>query len=204
MKILNCKQGSPEWLKARLGIPTASHFGDIVTATGKATSGKTRYNYQLELVGERLTKSAMPHFVSAAMQRGTDLEPEARGWYSFEANKMVKQVGFVMSDCGRWGCSPDGLTELGGVEIKCPGRIAMRAMLDSRKPEPDYVMQIQGCMFVCDRDEWDFVVYSDELGMPSAWWTVERDDVIQAALARELPVFCDELDELEKKIRSGK
>jgi hypothetical protein len=65
----------------------------------------------------------------------------------------------------------------------------------------DYVMQVQGCMFVASRTHWDFVLYSDEL--PSAWWRVERDPVLQAALAECLPVFCDEVDAMERQIREG-
>ena len=30
-----CQQGTVEWTEARLGIPTASEFSRIVTATGK-------------------------------------------------------------------------------------------------------------------------------------------------------------------------
>ena len=31
MIVLNCKQGSDEWIQARLGIPTASQFHRIIT-----------------------------------------------------------------------------------------------------------------------------------------------------------------------------
>jgi hypothetical protein len=31
-------QGSPEWLEARLGIPTASEFDKIITPTGKPST----------------------------------------------------------------------------------------------------------------------------------------------------------------------
>jgi hypothetical protein len=34
MIILDLEQGTPEWLQARLGIPTASNFGNIITPTG--------------------------------------------------------------------------------------------------------------------------------------------------------------------------
>ena len=203
MKIIDCIQGSPEWMRARLGKPTASKFGEIISPTGKATSGKARKSYQLELVGERICKSPQPHFVTPAMMRGTELESDARSWFVRESFVKVEKVGFCLSDCGRWGCSPDGLTEEGGIEIKCPGRVNFLAMLEDKTPEPNYIMQIQGCMFVTGRTEWEFILYSDDPGMPNTWWTIKRDDKLQEALARALPIFCDEVDELEEKIRGN-
>lgn len=201
MKIVECEQGSGEWLRARRGRPTTSKFAEIVTATGKATKGKSRQSYILELVGERLTGTSMPHFVTAAMQRGTDLEPHARRWYIEASGNKVEEVGFILSDCERWGCSPDGLTKKGGIEIKCPGRVNMLQMLVDHQPDPKYMMQMQGCMFVTGRKEWDFVLFSDEDGMPLDYWTVKADDKIQEALSVEIPKFCDELDEIEAKLR---
>ena len=205
MKIIDCIQGSAEWLQARQGIPTASRWGDIVTPTGKAVSGAARRKYALELVGERLTDSSEGHFVSVAMMRGTELEPAARAWYELVSGNAVAQVGFVEAGKGKlkWGCSPDGLTTTGGIEIKCPGRTAMLDMIESHKPEPGYMQQMQACMWICRRATWDFVVYSDEKGMPSAWWTVERDDALHAAFAEILPEFCAYVAELEATIRKG-
>jgi hypothetical protein len=165
------------------------------------TTGKARQLYALELVGERLTGRAQPHPVTDAMLRGTLLEPAARAWYEVASGNAVGQAGFVLSDCGRWGCSPDGVTTLGGVEIKCPGRVALLAQLAAHEPADDYRMQIQGCMCVLGRKSWDFCLYSDEAGMPCAWWRIPADPVIQEALARELPVFCDEVEALESRIR---
>jgi len=60
-------------------------------------------------------------YTSRAMQDGIDMEPEARACYSFLAGGEVKQVGFCLSDDGRFGCSPDGLVgDDGGLELKCP------------------------------------------------------------------------------------
>lgn len=38
---LDCEQGSEEWLQARLGIPTATGFENIVTATVKNQAHKS-------------------------------------------------------------------------------------------------------------------------------------------------------------------
>ena len=202
MKIVNCIQGSAEWLDARRGRPTASRFSAIVTATGKATTGQSRRSYMLELLGERLTGSVTEHYVSAAMQRGTDLEPRARAWYELTTGRAVEQVGFVLARGSTWGASPDGLTDTGGIEIKCLGRPAHLDALLTRKVPPDYAVQMQACMWVCRRKTWDFVLFTDEDGIPSATWAVEADPQMHKAFAEHVPVFCKELAAMEKQIQA--
>ena len=50
MRVIDCEQGSREWVEARLGIPTASAFKRIVTSTGKLSAQRERY--QAELLAE--------------------------------------------------------------------------------------------------------------------------------------------------------
>lgn len=202
MKILNCKQGGAAWLKARCGRPTASRFSDLVTPTGRPVIGKARRSYMLELCGERLTGKAQDHFVSAAMERGTILEPRALAYHNLQTGKEARIVGFVLDDSLRWGCSPDALLEGGGVEAKCPGPVELLNMIDSHEPEPDYMMQMQGCMWVCQVPVWDFVVFTDEPGLPCDTWQVEADPDIHAAFDSVLPAFCDELDAMEARMRA--
>jgi len=201
MKIIDCIQGSAEWFSARCGIPTASRFCDIVTPTGKPVTGKARRTYLLELVGERLTKSVSDHYVSTAMMRGTELEPKARAWYELLTGKAVSQVGFVLSDCGRWGCSPDGITETGGIEIKCLLRVAHLDVLETGEIPSDYRMQMEGAMWILKRPTWDLVVFTDELGIPSRVLTLEQDPKIAAALEEHVAAFSGEVEELTRKIK---
>ena len=37
IQIIDCEQGTPEWFAARLGIPTASRFSDVL-AKGQGTT----------------------------------------------------------------------------------------------------------------------------------------------------------------------
>lgn len=202
MKVLKCKQGGEAWLRARCGRPTASRFCDLVTPTGKAVSGKTRRSYMLELCGERLTGRTQDHFVTAAMVRGTILEPRALAYHTLKTHKEARIIGLVLEDGLRWGCSPDALLDGGGIEAKCPGRVALLNMIDSHEPEPDYMMQMQGCMWICQVPTWDFVLFTDEPGIPNDTWTIKADPIIQDALSVVLPAFCDELDALEAKMRA--
>ena len=75
VEIFTCDQNSPEWHQARIGIPTASSFSDVL-AKGE---GKTRRSYMLKLAGEILTRQPMEMVRTFDMERGHALEPEAVG-----------------------------------------------------------------------------------------------------------------------------
>src|SRR5580693_9193123 len=87
-------QGSDAWKKIRLGKVTASRVADVIAKT-KTGWGASRANYMAELIAERLTGEAAPSFTNAAMQWGTDKEPEARAAYAFYADADVTEVGFI-------------------------------------------------------------------------------------------------------------
>src|SRR6185503_15969852 len=89
------EQGTPEWFQARLGIPTASEF-DTVLATGRGGGeSKTRRTYLYKLAGEILTGEPMYSFQNDHMQRGKEMESEARDMYVFLSDHELRQVGFI-------------------------------------------------------------------------------------------------------------
>ncbi len=161
MRIVNCQQYSPEWWKARCGVPTASEFHRIVTPAGwKFATGAT--TYALELIAQRYDYNYGMHegYVSAAMRNGTVMEPEARRYYEFELGVKVQQVGFVISDCGRWGCSPDSLVgDDGGLELKHPTAATHIKWLLAGGVPPEHLAQCHGCLLVTKRKWWDFASY---------------------------------------------
>lgn len=120
MKILECEQRSTEWFEARLGCITGSNMSKVITASGKpSTQIDTHIN---ELIAQRLIgeipQQDEPNFW---MQRGTELEPQARMFYELAQDVEVKEVGFCKHDILNCGVSPDGLVgDDGGLEIKCP------------------------------------------------------------------------------------
>src|SRR5690242_11259103 len=115
-------QGSPEWFAARLGKVTASRVADVVAKTAKGAASTSRANYMAQLIVERLTQRATETFTNAAMQWGTDTEPQARNAYAFRTDSEIQEVGFVTHpNIAQSGASPDGLVGTDGmVEIKCP------------------------------------------------------------------------------------
>ena len=74
------------------------------------------------MAGESILGRKEETYQSAAMTRGIELEPEARGYYELVKGVEVEQVGLCYPDeRQRYSCSPDGLIgENGLLEMKCP------------------------------------------------------------------------------------
>lgn len=197
MKLHDFEQGTPEWQQARLGIPTASCFSKLITSTGKRS---TQFDgYLNTLVAETLMGEPPETFTSQWMERGTELEPQARAWYEFQTDKDIQQVGFVTLDNGTAGASPDGLTESSGLELKCPKAETHVGYLRTGKLPSDYVAQVQGCMWVCERDTWDFASFHPL--MPKLLITVQRDDAFIATLAKTVSELNDRKLEILESIK---
>lgn len=189
MRVLEAEQGTQEWLDARLGRPSASQFHKLITTKGKPSLSAD--GYINTLIAERLMGRSEPIYVTEAMQRGTDLEPEARETYEFMHDVQVQEVGFILDDSGEFGCSPDGLVGDGGLEIKCP---APHNHIDwARKkvcPSKHYA-QVQGCMWITDRKWWDFMSYHPD--MKPFIVRVERDEEFITQLAVQVQAAVDEI-----------
>src|SRR3990167_876627 len=138
------EQGSPEWLLARVGKVTASRVSDVVAKT-KTGWGASRANYMAELIAERLTGAPAAQYVNAAMQWGTDTEPQARAAYEFFQDATVEQVGLVPHPTiPMSAASPDGLVgDDGMVEIKCPNTATHVDTLLSPVIPEKYTTQMQ-------------------------------------------------------------
>lgn len=162
MKIIECQQGSPEWFEARKGIPTASRFSKILTPKTLKLSASAD-DLICELIGERMSlipPEGADAFMNRAMRWGTECEAEARAWYAMEADMDVRQVGFVLTDDGRIGASPDGLVgDDGGLELKCPQASTQVAYLLAGELPAEYKAQVHGALIVTNRKWWDFLSY---------------------------------------------
>lgn len=162
MKIIECQQYDPDWWDARRGIPTASQFHRFITPkTNKFGDGATSYIHELIAAKMRHT----PEFITDRaqtrdMQHGAELEDEARRFYQMDTGREVRRVGFCLSDCGRFGGSPDGLIDPdGGLELKCPQvKTHVGYMVEGELP-PEYKAQVHGLLIITGRAWWDFMSY---------------------------------------------
>lgn len=188
MTVFDVQQRSPEWYELRRGIPTASEFHRILTATGERS--RQREEYLCELIAERLG-AVTNGFSNQWTERGVELENIARLAYSIETGYEVTPVGFVLAD-GGYGASPDGFVgEEGLLEIKClkPAN-HIRVLFDA--PPEKFSPQIQGQLLVCERAWLDLFFFCPEL--PPRLIRVDRDEQYIALLAAELKDFLLELE----------
>lgn len=187
---LDCEQGSEEWLAARLGIPTATGFENIVTATGKKSASYIKY--MAELIEESILGGG-DTFKSGFMERGNQLEPQARAAYEFLTGNDVIQVGGVYLNENRdVMVSPDGLIPSlkKGLEIKCPKMSThIRYLLEGGVPA-EYVIQVQANLWVTGYETWDFVSYCREYQKQTLYlFTAERDEKLMKAFDEHIPQF---------------
>lgn len=192
-------QGSADWAIARSGLPTASEFDALLTPEFKARSGQTPATYLAKKLGEWWQGGPEIGFNTFAVEQGQVLEAEARPWYQLEYGKTVEQVGFITTDCGSIGCSPDGIIDgKTGVEIKCPAMHTHVAyLLDGDLPK-DYACQIHGGMYVTGFKEWKFISYRRHF--PKLVLTIARDEEIQEKIDTALRDFLEKFEAGKRRL----
>jgi putative phage-type endonuclease len=168
---INLPQGSPEWLAYRLAKRNASESAAVMGLS----PWMTPYQLWLAKTGRQQT------LVTAAMQRGTDLEPLARRVYE-------EQTGLVMQplvlEAGSYSASLDGMTLEGDLvlEIKCPVRGTRselwQAVTSGEVPE-HYRVQVQHQLMVSGAQTAHLWVFDGERGLLHS---LERDEVLMERL----------------------
>ena len=191
-------QGSPEWHQARLGKVTASRISDVA-AKIKTGWGASRAKYMGELIAESLTHEPTPSFVNAAMQHGTDTEPQAAAAYSFYTDAELELVGFVdHPKIDQAGCSPDRLIGKDGlVEIKCPQTSTHIDTLLGGSIPKKYIDQMQW-QLACTKRKWcDFVSFDPRMPPETQLFIqrVERDKERIKELEEMVVEFLTEMNE---------
>lgn len=200
MRVVDCEQGSPEWLHARTGLITASRFKDARDRKAKGEPSAAMLEYMASLAMERITGDLSDSFVTPAMQRGKDLEAEARACYEAETGAFVTEVGICLHDTLPFGYSPDGLVgDDGLIEIKCPANAYKLSQLFVTRDPKEYMDQIQGGMWITGRKWCDMVPYHPRLPMRPI--RVQRDDAYIEKLALDLHSFAAAVDDYTKALR---
>ncbi len=203
MKIIECKQGTDEWFQARVGVVTASELKNLMTPKlePRKRDSDMVQSYLARKLAERWTGQPLPDLFrpTGEMEQGSIRESVARPWFENETQLDVQTVGFITTDDGRCGCSPDGL--IGGdcgLEIKCP-RIEthVKYLLDGGVPD-EYLTQIHMSMYVTGRPSWYFCSYRP--GFPGLIVGCPSDSEIQARIDGTVKMFLDMLDEGYRKL----
>lgn len=195
IEIFDFDQHSDDWFDARKGLPTASKFATVM-AKGE---GKTRSEYMRKLAGEIITGEPMDSYSNGHMERGRAMEDEARDLYSYLTNTDPQRVGFIKN--GQKGGSPDSLIgDKGGLEIKSAlAHIQIERLTLDRLP-PEHKAQVQGNLWVSEREWWDFCSYCPKL--PLLKVRVFRDEAYIRQISDAVDAFNDELALLVERIRA--
>jgi hypothetical protein len=194
MQVIQCEQNSPEWMKARSGLVTASAFKDVM-AKGE---GKTRRTYMLKLAGEIISGEPAESYSNVHTERGHAMEDDARNFYSLIKDVEPERVGFIVN--GRKGCSPDSLIgDTGMLEVKTKlPHLLIEVLLKDEFP-PEHKAQCQGALWVAERDWIDIAIYWPN--MPLFVKRATRDEKYIANLSAEVDRFNADLDEVVRQVR---
>lgn len=205
MIIHEMDQRTPEWDEVRRGKITASVASKLVTPTGRRSAQATKEVGRI--IAEKMGWQE-PEFIDPTywMRRGTELEPEARGWFQVETGIVVSEVGFIEHSSGLAGFSPDGIYyddgQLIPVEFKCPKPsthlewlVNMPAIPAQHLPQCHFALAITGAPYM------QFMSYHDEA--PCLLHRVERNKMTETMIDA-LDEFYDELDSAFVKITGEK
>lgn len=198
MKVIDAEQRSAAWFAARAGRITGSRAADVL-AKIKSGEAAARRDYRLQLAVERLT--GLPQesgYINADMQRGIDLEPQARAMYEARSGNIVRQTGFCQHDELLVGCSLDGDIEefFGILELKVPKSSTHVEYLKGQRLPPAYVPQVTHNLWVTGAQFCDFVSYDDRMpeGLQYFCVRVKREDLDIAGYVAEVHKFLAEID----------
>ena len=187
-------QRSEEWYTLRSAKLTASNASTIMA------NGKGLETYVYSLMADYYSNAEKEHYMNSDMQRGVELEPEAKIEFQFYTGLEVEEVCFVeLNDyCG---VSPDGLVgDDALIEVKCPNdQIYFKLLIDG-KIKPEYIAQIQMQLFVTNRKKCYFVSYNPNFTDKTLFIKViERDEKMIAKIQKGIEDGTKLIKEIKQK-----
>jgi predicted phage-related endonuclease len=197
--ITDCEQGTEEWMTHRVGSVGASSLDKIITSTGKRSTQRKKYMYQL--AGEILTGQKAKSFSTPAMEEGIRREAESRELFEMIHEVEIEQIALMVPDNKPgWHISPDGLIDRSiGFEVKNPNMSTHVEYLDKAILPTKYKLQLQMSLYVSGYDKWWFM--SHYPGLKPFIISVDRDDALITIIYKELKLFVAELNELVERLK---
>ena len=154
-----------------------------------ATGGVGLETYILELMAEYYSNAEQEQLTNKDIERGIELEPQARMAFEFKTGLTVHEIGFIEYN-EYIGCSPDGLIGSDGlVEFKAPNDKNYLKLIIDGKIKPEDIAQMQMQMYVTKRDYCYFCSYNPNF--EKSLWIKKID--------KDLAFF----DKLEKGFEKG-
>jgi len=203
------EQRSDAWHDIRRGIPTASKFSVIMASGKDGEDSVGRQKLLYVMAGEILTGETADSFRNEAMERGLQMEPEARAYYGRSTFSTLMPMGFVkrtihnhLGTSFSVGASPDSLVDQDGVlEIKTtrPDLLIPILKRGAAGLPSVHKAQCHGTLWVTGRSWCDLLIYYR--GMPKAKFRIERDESYITKIKNAVEVFSYELGQLVAEMR---
>lgn len=204
--IVDCEQGSTEWMIARAGRVTGS-CADIVMMKPLPSGGEAagKKDYRLKLAVERITGiPQFDDFTSRHMRRGVEMEPLARVLTEQKHGVVFRETGFLRHKHKMIGVSLDG--DAGDFsmicELKCPKSVTHLQYLQAGKLPAAYRWQVIHGLYVTGASYCIFTSFDDRMPEGLQLFTIEvaAEDLPIKEYAEELDRFLLSVDNLEQKL----
>lgn len=158
-------QNNARWLSDKTGCLSGSRIAAALERKKDGSPTKAADDLVKEILAERMTGDIIHRYVTPAMQRGTDKEPDAREAYEVRTGNLVQLVGFIKHPTIEYcGASPDGLIDDDGMaQFKCPNTSThLNYILHGVVPD-DYKAQMLLELAVTRRSWSDFTSFDDRV-----------------------------------------
>ena len=199
------EQRTPEWDALRAGKLTASMGKKLVTPTGKAS---TQYKGEIARIIAEHMGLQPPEFIKPTywMERGVNLEPQAKAWFEIETDLDVEEIGFVSDESGLVGASPDGIIQVPNgscfmpipLELKCPKPSThIQYLLEGVMPK-DHIAQVHFQIALCAAPYGYFCSYNPDV--EPLILRIDRNDYTEL-MEKGIEAYKAEFTEAMKKIK---
>jgi len=194
----DAEQGTDAWLDARRGLLTASNFKAALS------KGSARDTLMRRLAAEKAWGAREDTYKSAAMQRGNDMEDQARASFEIESGLSVTTVGLATNDAFQgMGASLDGVVgnpagSKVGIEIKCPLASTLVEYHHKGRLPSAYTEQIAAQMMICELSTVHFWAWHPDC--PPFHMVISSDHYNLKTIADDAALFVRELCELAGKL----
>lgn len=198
MRELEHFPGSPAWHLSRRGVVSASEAHKFIQpSNGELRKGDMPRTYMADKLAEMVGWTRDDFQGSVHTQRGHDLEPHALRWAAMDCGHDARPCSFILSDCGRYGCTPDCWFDDGAIgEVKAPAENTYFRWLLDNDGKPGlpiaHKLQVHFQLAVTGAALNRFVVYTEN-GSLENWRVDVEPDEFTAKVKVSIEEFCDEL-----------
>lgn len=199
--IRGVEQGTPEWHALRSGIVTMSEVAPLmVDGRGEGGFGTGAISYMHELIAQNFTGEETSSFGgNKDTQRGHEDEVLVKQYYKEKHGYECEDVTIILNH--GVGYSPDWVVGVNGlleVKSKLP-KFQVGILLSGEVPK-EHVDQLQGGLWVSEREWIDFLCYSR--GMRTFEKRVYRDEKYIRKMAQRVKTFYEIMQEKIEELTS--